>query len=100
MQNPAKIIGTHNTCPTRRYFSLKGRCTFMKIRQQRKKDRISEAVSGAISAYRDVGENTDVLGMYTGVSRLSDAAAPTNAVDGGKTYCKIDRYPVQDADDL
>ena len=72
----------------------------MKIRQQRKKDRISEAVSGAISAYRDVGENTDVLGMYTGVSRLSDAAAPTNAVDGGKTFCKIDRYPVQDADDL
>ena len=72
----------------------------MKIKQQRKKERIDQAVSGAISAYRDAGETTDVLGMYTGISCLSDAAAPTNAVDGGKRYCKIDRYPVQDADDL
>lgn len=72
----------------------------MKRRLQRKKDRIHEAVSGAISAYLDTGESTDVLGMYTGVSRLPDIAAPINAVDGGKTYCKIDRYPVQDADDL
>ncbi len=72
----------------------------MKIRQPRKKDRIADAVSGAISAYRETGGNTDVLGMYTGISRLSDTAAAENAVDGGKTYCKIDRYPVQDADDL
>jgi hypothetical protein len=72
----------------------------MKIKQQRKKERIDHAVSGAISAYRDAGMNTDVLGMYTGISRLSDTAAAENAVDGGKTYCKIDRYPVQDADDL
>ena len=72
----------------------------MKIRQQRKKDRIHEAVNGVISAYRETGSETDVLGMYTGVSRLSDAAHPTNAIDGGKTYCKIDRYPIQDADDL
>ena len=57
-------------------------------------------MDGAISAYRETGENTDVLGMYTGISRLSDTAAAENAVDGGKTYCKIDRYPVQDADDL
>lgn len=72
----------------------------MKRRLQRKKDRIHEAVSGAISAYRDTGENTDVLGMYTGISRLPDIAAPTDAVEGGKTFCKIDGYPVQDADDL
>jgi hypothetical protein len=72
----------------------------MKIKQQRKKERIDHAVSSAISAYRDAGMNTDVLGMYTGISRLSDTAAAENAVDGGKTYCKIDRYPVQDADDL
>jgi len=72
----------------------------MKIRQQRKKDRIAGAVSDVISAYRDTGVETDVLGMYTGVSQLPDATAPTNAVDGGKTYFKIDRYPVQDADDL
>ena len=72
----------------------------MKIRQQRKKDRINESVSGAISAYRETGGNTDVLGMYTGVSQLSDTAATENAVDGGKTFFKIDRYPVQDADDL
>ena len=72
----------------------------MKIRQQRKKDRIASAVDGVISAYRDTGENTDVLGMYTGTARLSDTASPTNAVDGGKTFFKIDRYPVQDADDL
>ena len=73
---------------------------FMKIRQQRKKDRINDAVSGVISAYRDTGETTDVLGMYTGVSQLSDTAAAEHAVDGGKTFFKIDRYPVQDADDL
>lgn len=72
----------------------------MKIRQQRKKERITNAVNGVISAYRDTGENTDVLGMYTGVSQLADAGAPMNAVDGGKTFFKIDRYPVQDADDL
>ena len=72
----------------------------MKKRLQRKKDRIADAVSGAISAYRDTGENTDVLGMYTGISRLSDTAAAESAVDGGKTFFKIDRYPVQDADDL
>ena len=72
----------------------------MKIRKQRKIDRIADAVSGAISAYRETGENTDVLGMYTGISRLSDTASPTSAVDGGKTYCKIDGYPIQDADDL
>lgn len=72
----------------------------MKIRQQRKKNRINESVNGIISEYRSAGEYTDVLGMYTGISRLSDTAAPTGAVDGGKTYCKIDRYPVQDADDL
>lgn len=71
----------------------------MKIRQQRKKDRIADAVSGAISAYRETGENTDVLGMYTGISRLSDTAAAESAVDGGKTFCKVDD-PVQDADDL
>ena len=52
------------------------------------------------SAYRDTGENTDVLGMYTGISRLSDTAAAESAVDGGKIFCKIDGYPVQDADDL
>jgi len=72
----------------------------MKRRIQRKKDRIAEAVAGVVSAYRDTGDNTDVLGMYTGVSQLADADAPMNAVDGGKTYCKIDRYPEQDADDL
>ena len=72
----------------------------MKIRKQRKADRIAGAVSEVVSAYRDTGENTDVLGMYTGISRLSDTAAPTGAVDGGKTYCKIDGDPVQDADDL
>ena len=72
----------------------------MKIKQQRKKERIDHAVSGAISAYRDAGETTDVLGMYTGISRLSDTAAAENAVDGGKTYCKIDGSPEQDADDL
>ena len=52
-----------------------------------------------ISAYRDTGESTDVLGMYTGISRLSDTAAAESAVDGGKTFCKVER-PVQDADDL
>ena len=72
----------------------------MKIKQQRKKDRINESVNGVIAAYRSTGENTDVLGMYTGVSQLSDAATPTNAVTGGKTYCKIDGSPEQDADDL
>ena len=72
----------------------------MKKKLERKKDRIADAVSGAISAYHGVGENTDVLGMYTGISRLSDTAVPTGAVDGGKTYCKIDGDPVQDADDL
>ena len=79
---------------------MKGRCSFMKIRQQRKKDRIADTVSGVISAYRETGENTDVLGMYTGVSQLSDPTAPTDAVDGGKTYCRVDVSPVQDADDL
>lgn len=72
----------------------------MKRKLETKKQRITDAVSSAIAAYRDAGKNTDVLGMYTGVSRLSDAAHPTNAIDGGKTYCKIDRYPIQDADDL
>ena len=72
----------------------------MKRKLETKKQRVADAVSGAISAYRDAGETTDVLGMYTGISRLSDTAAAENAVDGGKTYCKIDRYPVQDADDL
>ena len=72
----------------------------MKVRQQRKKDRIADTVSGVISAYRETGENTDVLGMYTGVSQLSDTTAPTDAVDGGKTYCRVDAAPVQDADDL
>ena len=72
----------------------------MKKRLQRKKDRINESVNGVIAAYRNTGENTDVLGMYTGVSQLSDAATPTNAVTGGKTYCKIDGSPEQDADDL
>ncbi len=72
----------------------------MKRKLETKKQRITEAVSGVISAYRDTGENTDVLGMYTGTARLSDTALPTNAVDGGKTFFKIDRYPVQDADDL
>lgn len=56
-------------------------------------------MDGAISAYRETGENTDVLGMYTGISRLSDTAAAESAVDGGKTFCKVDD-PVQDADDL
>ncbi len=72
----------------------------MKKKQEKKQQRVTEAVSGVISAYRDTGENTDVLGMYTGVSQLADAGAPMNAVDGGKTFFKIDRYPVQDADDL
>ena len=72
----------------------------MKRKLETKKQRITDAVDGAISAYRDAGKNTDVLGMYTGVSRLSDVGQPTNAGDGGKTYCKIDRYPIQDADDL
>lgn len=73
---------------------------FLKKRIQRKKERINEAVGSVISAYRDTGESTDVLGMYTGISRLSDTAAAESAVDGGKTFFKIDRYPVQDADDL
>ena len=72
----------------------------MKRKIQRKQDRIANAVNGVVAAYRDTGENTDVLGMYTGVSQLSDTASAANAVDGGKTYCKIDGYPVQDADDL
>lgn len=72
----------------------------MKRKLETKKQRVADAVSGAIAAYRNTGMNTDVLGMYTGVSQLSDTAAVENAVDGGKTYCKIDRYPVQDADDL
>ena len=72
---------------------------FLKKRIQRKKERINEAVGSVISAYRDTGESTDVLGMYTGISRLSDTAAAESAVDGGKTFCKVER-PVQDADDL
>ena len=44
----------------------------MKIRQQLKKDRIHEAVNGVISAYRETGSETDVLGMYTGVSQIPD----------------------------
>ena len=72
----------------------------MKKRLQRKKDRINESVNGVIAGYRSTGEKTDVHGMYTGVSQLSNAATPTNAVTGGKTYCKIDGSPEQDADDL
>ena len=72
---------------------------FLKKKQD-KKQQISEAVNGVISAYRDTGEDTDVLGMYTGVAHLSDTAAPTNAVDGGKVYRKPDTRPEQDADDL
>ena len=73
---------------------------FLKRKQETKQQRITNVVDGAISAYRETGENTDVLGMYTGISRLSDTAAAESAVDGGKTFFKIDRYPVQDADDL
>ena len=72
----------------------------MKKRIQRKKDRIAAAVDGVISAYRDEGVCTDVLGMYTGVSQLSDTASPTSAVKDGKTYCAVKDAPVQDADDL
>ena len=72
----------------------------MKIRKQRKTDRIAAAVSDVVSAYRETGENTDVLGMYTGVAKLSDTASPTSAVDGGKVYQRVDVTPVQDADDL
>jgi len=72
---------------------------FLKRKQETKQQRITNVVDGAISAYRETGENTDVLGMYTGISWLSDTAAAESAVDGGKTFCKVDD-PVQDADDL
>ncbi len=72
--------------------------------KDKKQMKIDAAVSSAVNAYREGGENTDPLGMYTGNIR---DLPPTEAVAGGKTYQSVagvssvtDGVPVQDADDL
>ncbi|MBO5649158.1 MAG: hypothetical protein J6S76_04530 [Clostridia bacterium] len=72
----------------------------MKRKKEAKQQRIRAAVNGVVSAYRGTGEDTDVLGMYTGVSHLADTGAPTSAIDGGTVCRPHPEMPVQDADDL
>lgn len=61
-----------------------------------------------VKAYRDTGDDTDVLGSYTGLYRGGAPAAPGQAAIAVYPPCgeslsgkpKDDAVPVQDADDL
>lgn len=66
----------------------------------RKKKTVPELADECIRAWNEVGEDTDVLGSYTGIFRAS-------AMSGSPVYAPYDRafedydtQPVQDADDL
>ena len=73
----------------------------MKRKKEARRQRVCAVVDGVISAYRETSEDTDVLGMYTGISHLSDTTgAPTSAIAGGKVCLPHPEVPVQDADDL
>ncbi len=74
----------------------------MKKKQSQKQMKIDSTVSSVVNAYREGGEETDPMGMYTGnVTMTGNPIQPTAAVAGGKTYQALsDAVPVQDADDL
>ena len=71
-----------------------------KSKKENKSAKIDQMINDLTQTYRETGESTDPLGMYTGVVSMPDTVAPTNAVDGGKVYQKVEMHPQQDADDL
>lgn len=71
-----------------------------------KKRRDKSEAEKAVEAYRSIGDETDVLGSYTGIFRdLSGELAvgmypPCGETLSGKPAKKHYETPVQDADDL
>jgi len=53
-----------------------------------------------IRAYHEAGEDTDILGSYTGVFRASDTAFASMFSPYSSARILEDSEPVQDADDL
>lgn len=69
---------------------------------------IPKSSQNAINAYESCA---DRLGSYTGITDEMKAKSPAQMkaeanlladmrIEGGKTFCRLDDLPVQDADDL
>ncbi len=68
-------------------------------RKDKRNQRVRQKVDEVISAYRDVGTDTDPMGMYTGITEETRQIAQ-NGISGGKIYMPLGSVPTQDADDL
>ena len=67
-------------------------------RKEKRKERVRQKAEEVVSAYREVGTETDPMGMYTGVTEETNRIE--NGIAGGKIYMPISSVPTQDADDL
>jgi len=59
-----------------------------------------ELAEDCIRAWHEVGDDTDVLGSYTGTFRASGAVSAPVYYPYGSELIYDDLLPVQDADDL
>lgn len=63
---------------------------------------ISNVVNGVIEEYRKGSPETDPLGMYTGIAKISDGSVSTGqyAPSSPSSISPEKEVPTQDADDL
>ena len=60
----------------------------------------SERAEDCIRAYHGVGDDTDVLGSYTGIYRAAGSVGAPVYTPYDRALFPDDQVPVQDADDL
>ncbi len=73
------------------------------MKNKKKIQKISRVVNGVIEEYRKGSPDTDPLGMYTGVSKVSDECVTQGqyAATGKRRNVEPEEeIPTQDADDL
>ncbi len=73
------------------------------MKNKKKEQRINQVVNGVIEEYRKGSPETDPLGMYTGISKVSDECVTQGQYAATGNHREVEpeeEIPTQDADDL